>query len=128
MIERPQENATPAQLEEVASAGLVPQLRMMLGALWVAPVRNTLLALASTVFLVIAVTAYGQIRLNRWNKPFYDALSHRDLFIILLMAVPLSILAAYRLHIAIEKPGMKVGTRLARPWSERFAKSASALG
>jgi putative ATP-binding cassette transporter len=30
------------------------------------------------VFLVIAVTAYGQIRLNRWNKPFYDALSHRD--------------------------------------------------
>jgi putative ATP-binding cassette transporter len=28
---------------------------------------------------VIAVTAYGQIRLNRWNQPFYDALSHRNL-------------------------------------------------
>ncbi len=28
--------------------------------------------------LVIAATAYGQIRLNSWNKPFYDALSHRD--------------------------------------------------
>lgn len=25
------------------------------------------------------VTAYGQVRLNRWNQPFYDALSRRDL-------------------------------------------------
>ena len=27
---------------------------------------------------MIAATAYGQIRLNRWNQPFYDALAHRD--------------------------------------------------
>ncbi|HEY0800376.1 MAG TPA: ABC transporter ATP-binding protein/permease, partial [Steroidobacteraceae bacterium] len=31
------------------------------------------------IVLVIVVTAYGQIRLNSWNKPFYDALSRRDL-------------------------------------------------
>jgi vitamin B12/bleomycin/antimicrobial peptide transport system ATP-binding/permease protein len=65
--------------EEVAHSGLVPQLGMMLRALWAAPSRNVLLLLATIIFLVIAVTAYGQIRLNRWNKPFYDALSHRDL-------------------------------------------------
>ena len=29
--------------------------------------------------MVIVATAYGQIRLNSWNKPFYDALSRRDL-------------------------------------------------
>jgi putative ATP-binding cassette transporter len=29
--------------------------------------------------LVVAATAYGQIRLNNWNRPFYDALSRRDL-------------------------------------------------
>jgi vitamin B12/bleomycin/antimicrobial peptide transport system ATP-binding/permease protein len=29
--------------------------------------------------LVVAATAYGQIRLNGWNKPFYDAMSRRDL-------------------------------------------------
>jgi putative ATP-binding cassette transporter len=30
------------------------------------------------IFLVIVTTAYGQIRLNRWNEPFYDALARRD--------------------------------------------------
>src|SRR6185369_9030179 len=38
-----------------------------------------LVALCVTVVLVIVATAYGQIRLNSWNKPFYDALSRRDL-------------------------------------------------
>ena len=59
-------------------SGLVPQLGMMVRALWTAPVRNTLFLLSGALFLVIAVTAYGQIRLNNWNQPFYDALSHRD--------------------------------------------------
>src|SRR5258708_26357583 len=64
--------------EEIANSGLVPQLGMMARALWAAPVRNTLFWLSGAVFLVIAVTAYGQIRLNNWNEPFYDALSRRD--------------------------------------------------
>jgi vitamin B12/bleomycin/antimicrobial peptide transport system ATP-binding/permease protein len=65
--------------EESANSGLVPQLGMMLGALWTAPVRNALFFLSGALFLVIATTAYGQIRLNSWNQPFYDALSRRDL-------------------------------------------------
>jgi putative ATP-binding cassette transporter len=64
--------------EEIANSGLVPQLGMMVRALWAAPVRNALFWLSGSVFLVIAVTAYGQIRLNSWNQPFYDALSRRD--------------------------------------------------
>ena len=28
---------------------------------------------------VVGATAYGQIKLNAWNKPFYDALSSKDL-------------------------------------------------
>jgi len=51
---------------------------MMLEAFWVSPVRNTLLWLGGVIFLVIVTTAYGQIRLNRWNEPFYDALARRD--------------------------------------------------
>jgi putative ATP-binding cassette transporter len=50
----------------------------MVRALWAASTRTALLLLSGSVFVVIAVTAYGQIRLNRWNKPFYDALSHRE--------------------------------------------------
>ena len=63
--------------EELANSGLLPQLDMMGRALWAAPVRNTLIVLSGSLFFVIAVAAYGQIRLNRWNQPFYDALSHR---------------------------------------------------
>jgi len=51
---------------------------MMLEAFWASPVRNTLLWLGGLIFLVIVTTAYGQIRLNRWNEPFYDALARRD--------------------------------------------------
>src|SRR6202522_4220622 len=64
--------------EESANSGLVPQLGMMARALWAAPVRNTLFWVSGALFLVVAVTAYGQIRLNNWNQPFYDALSRRD--------------------------------------------------
>jgi putative ATP-binding cassette transporter len=59
-------------------AGLVPQLGMMIRALLASPVRPQLFFLGGAVFAVIVATAYGQIRLNRWNQPFYDALAHRD--------------------------------------------------
>jgi vitamin B12/bleomycin/antimicrobial peptide transport system ATP-binding/permease protein len=64
--------------EEIANSGLGPQLGMMIRTLWAAPVRNVLFLLSGALFAVIAVSAYGQIRLNDWNKPFYDALSRRD--------------------------------------------------
>jgi putative ATP-binding cassette transporter len=58
--------------------GLIPQLRMMFDALWASPARNTLLWQAAAIAIVIAASAYGQIRLNDWNKPFYDAISRHD--------------------------------------------------
>jgi putative ATP-binding cassette transporter len=67
-----------SKTEEIANSRLAPQLGMMIRALWSAPVRNTLVLLSGALFVVIAVTAYGQIRLNTWNQPFYDALSRRD--------------------------------------------------
>jgi putative ATP-binding cassette transporter len=58
--------------------GLVPQLSLMIRALWTSPVRNRLALLGVGIWVVVIATAYGQIRLNRWNQPFYDALSRRD--------------------------------------------------
>ena len=72
MSNRPQQPAPPDS-DDKASARLLPQARMMIEAAWASPVRNTLLWLAGVIFLVIVATAYGQIRLNRWNQPFYDA-------------------------------------------------------
>jgi len=43
------------------------------------PERNKLLLLASGLVAITAATAYAQIRLNAWNRPFYDALTHKDL-------------------------------------------------
>jgi putative ATP-binding cassette transporter len=68
-----------SDIDEAAHQGLVPQLSMMVGALVASPVRNTLLTLGLGLIAVILITAYGQIRLNSWNQPFYDALSRRDL-------------------------------------------------
>ena len=43
------------------------------------PVRNAIFALSAGIFGIILATAFGQIILNRWNQPFYDALERRDL-------------------------------------------------
>src|SRR5258708_37928144 len=64
--------------KEIAISAFLPKLGVRAGALWGAPVPNTLFWLAGALFVVIGVTAYGQIRLNNWNQPFYDALSRRD--------------------------------------------------
>ncbi|MGH8142934.1 MAG: SbmA/BacA-like family transporter, partial [Steroidobacteraceae bacterium] len=78
MIDRSKEIASAtSSIDEAAHSRLVPQLGLMRRALWNSSVRNTLLLLGGSIFVVVAATAYGQIRLNRWNQPFYDALSHR---------------------------------------------------
>src|SRR5580698_8837561 len=77
--DRPDDAANKAaDAEEIENARLMPQLKIMASALWAAQVRNVLFMFWGALFLVIAATAYGQIRLNAWNQPFYDALSHRD--------------------------------------------------
>jgi vitamin B12/bleomycin/antimicrobial peptide transport system ATP-binding/permease protein len=77
--DRPEDTAKPkADAEEIANARLLPELRMMAAALWAARVRNTLFLLWGALLLIIAATTYGQIKLNAWNQPFYDALSHRN--------------------------------------------------
>jgi putative ATP-binding cassette transporter len=52
---------------------------MMLRAIFGSPVGKTLTLLVVAIVIVVVASAYGQIRLNRWNKPFYDALSRRDM-------------------------------------------------
>ncbi|HEX4051892.1 MAG TPA: ABC transporter ATP-binding protein/permease [Steroidobacteraceae bacterium] len=65
-------------IDEPTGAGLVLQLRIMARALLGSPVRTVLFVLWGVLVVVIGATAYGQIRLNRWNQPFYDALAHHQ--------------------------------------------------
>jgi vitamin B12/bleomycin/antimicrobial peptide transport system ATP-binding/permease protein len=69
--------AEPAAYGE-AKESLAAQLGPMARAFWGAPERNSLLGLSGALVAVLAATAYMQIRLNAWNKPFYDALTRKD--------------------------------------------------
>jgi vitamin B12/bleomycin/antimicrobial peptide transport system ATP-binding/permease protein len=64
---------------EATHLGLAREIAMMTRAILASPVGKTTVVLVIALVLVVIATAYGQIRLNGWNKPFYDALSRRDL-------------------------------------------------
>ncbi|MBB2971186.1 ABC transporter ATP-binding protein/permease [Mesorhizobium sp. RMAD-H1] len=75
------EKEARARLFRIRSAGgtdILSQGSMMVGAFWTSPVRNALIVTGGSIFLLIAAIAYGQLYLNRWNVPFYDALARRD--------------------------------------------------
>src|SRR4029453_4691552 len=67
----------PNRAEPAVKTGVVHQGRVLLGALRVSAVGKTLAALAGGIVVIVAFTAYAQIELNSWNKPFYDAISRR---------------------------------------------------
>ncbi len=56
-----------------------PQFLMMVRALLASPERRHFFLLFFAIWAVVGATAFGQIRLNAWNHPFYDALAHKDL-------------------------------------------------
>jgi putative ATP-binding cassette transporter len=69
---------TESDSGDVEQTGLVRQLGGLVRALLASRVGKAVISVSTTILLIIIVTAYAQIRLNRWNKPFYDALSRRD--------------------------------------------------
>jgi vitamin B12/bleomycin/antimicrobial peptide transport system ATP-binding/permease protein len=68
------QNASVTPLETTAH-----QLRSLIAAVWRGGNRRSLLLLTMGAMAVISATALGQIRLNAWNKPFYDAIARKDL-------------------------------------------------
>jgi putative ATP-binding cassette transporter len=77
--DQPNEKAAKRDADEADALGLLPQISLMARAWWASSVRNMLLWLTGSLVAVVGVTAYGQIRLNNWNQPFYDALSRKDM-------------------------------------------------
>lgn len=59
--------------------GLGRETLSLLQVLWVSRTRGGLAWLWAGLVVIVTATAYGQIELNAWNKPFYDALTRRDL-------------------------------------------------
>ena len=59
-------------------ASFYQQLAMMRRAFMGSPLRNLLFWVAFGILALIVATAFGQVLLNRWNQPFYDAIERRN--------------------------------------------------
>ncbi len=46
---------------------------------WASPQRYKLLMLIGALIAVVGATAYMQIKFNAWNRPFYNALTRKDM-------------------------------------------------
>src|SRR5262245_55443967 len=78
MSDAPQKNAQPG-LAETARASAWAQSRMIFRASFARPAGRRILILMTALVIAILATTYGQLVLNRWNQPFYDAITRRDL-------------------------------------------------
>jgi len=58
---------------------LIPQMKMVFKFVRTSRKRTNLFLLVTGLAIVVGATAYGQIKLNAWNQPFYDALFRKDL-------------------------------------------------
>jgi vitamin B12/bleomycin/antimicrobial peptide transport system ATP-binding/permease protein len=68
-----------AEFAAAARTGAFKQARMIYRAIFASPVGRRLIVLLTVLVVAILATSYGQIIMNRWNQPFYDALTRRDL-------------------------------------------------
>jgi putative ATP-binding cassette transporter len=69
----------PVTAAEAKREQIMPQIAMMVRAFLASPQRDPLLVLSIGICVVVGATAFGQVELNAWNRPFFDALSRKDL-------------------------------------------------
>src|ERR1700722_6037443 len=78
-MESPTEISGAASEGETTHLSFARQIGLVGRTIFGSSASKALVAVMAALVAVVAATAYGQIRLNGWNKPFYDALSRRDL-------------------------------------------------
>ena len=75
---KPPPSSGTAAAPSLATPSLAAQLADMVSLLRANRSIGRLLLLIAALVVVIAATAWYQIKLNAWNKPFYDALTRKD--------------------------------------------------
>jgi putative ATP-binding cassette transporter len=104
------ETKTPSGSEAATAArgqNLAPQLWMMITTFFHSPGRNILISLGISLCAVVGLTAFLQIKLNAWNKPFYDALSHKDFMGFLYQLVMFGVLAGTLLALNVAQAWLR---------------------
>ena len=105
---------SPPQGDAAASGQrLAPQVWMMIKTFWWdSPGRNKLFLLGTGICTVVSLTAYAQIELNAWNKPFYDALSLKDFAGFLYQLLVFAVLAGALLTLNVAQAWLREMTKL----------------
>jgi vitamin B12/bleomycin/antimicrobial peptide transport system ATP-binding/permease protein len=88
------------------------QMLIMSRALLASPQRIKILLLGGSIVSVIGATAYGQIRLNSWNRPFYDALERRDLHGFLVQLMVFGVIAGGLLVLNVAQAWLNQATKV----------------
>jgi vitamin B12/bleomycin/antimicrobial peptide transport system ATP-binding/permease protein len=91
---------------------LAPQVWMMIKTFWHSSGRNDLFSLGAGIGVVVSLTAYTQIKLNDWNKPFYDALSLKDFAEFLYQLLVFAVLAGALLVLNVSQAWLREMTKL----------------
>lgn len=112
MTQTPGEKTPPASGTVPGQDGLFSQIMRMAMALLASRERNTLLALAGGLIAVTAATAYAQVRLNAWNQPFYDALTHKDVPQFLRQLLVFAVLASVLLVLNVLQTWLNQSSRV----------------
>ena len=76
-----------------AQGALGSQIVMMFRAFWASRQRNKIVIFGLAIVAVIGATAFGQIKLNAWNRPFYDAIARKDLRHFLVQLIDFGVIA-----------------------------------
>jgi vitamin B12/bleomycin/antimicrobial peptide transport system ATP-binding/permease protein len=99
--------------EVLVEDGLSSEIVRMASALWTSRRRNTILLLAAALVAVVGATAFAQIRLNAWNRPFYDALTRKDMPAFMV-----------QLGVFVEVAGVLLVLNVAQTWLNQTSKVA----
>ena len=81
------------ETEQTPPPALWKQMLVMFRGFWNSPERNNVVLLVGGVVAVIGLTAFGQVRLNAWNRPFYDSLARRDFPVFLTQLMVFGVIA-----------------------------------
>jgi putative ATP-binding cassette transporter len=78
-----QQSSTPQAgaggVESAAQDSLLSEVMGTASVFWTSRQRKRLLMMAAALIAVVGATAYAQVKLNAWNRPFYNALTRKDL-------------------------------------------------
>jgi putative ATP-binding cassette transporter len=99
---------------------LLRALRAFLSTLWSSEGRRGLTLLTVFVVVVICATVAGQVALNAWNKPFYNAIQERNLSAFLYWSLVFVVIAGILLVLNVAQAWLREMIKLkSREWLTR---------